>query len=46
MEILTLKPGEKIGELIALIEEAERDGRITTRKEAVKIISSETKKHN
>ena len=46
MEILTLKPGEKIGELIALIEEAERDGRITTREEAVKIISSETKKHN
>jgi len=46
MEILALKPGKKIGELITLIEEAEREGRITTREEAIKIISSETKKNN
>jgi len=46
MEILAIKPGKKIGELITLIEEAEREGRITTREEAIKLISSETKKNN
>lgn len=40
METLNLKPGEKIGELLTLIENAEREGRISTREEAVKLITS------
>ncbi len=40
METLHIKPGEKVGELLALIENAEREGTISNREEAVKLITS------
>jgi len=40
MEVLHLKPGEKVGELLSLIENAEREGSISTKKEAIKLIVS------
>lgn len=46
IELFVLKPGKRIGELITLVEEAEREGRITTREEAIKLITSETKRNN
>ncbi len=40
MEVLHLKPGKKVGELLALIENSEREGSISTREEAIKLIVS------
>lgn len=40
METLGLNPGKKIGELLALIEDAEREGRISTKEEAMSLITS------
>ena len=40
METLHIKPGKKVGELLALIENAEREGTISNREEAVKLITS------
>ena len=42
MEILRLKPGKKIGELLALIANAEREGSISTKEDAVRLIRSST----
>jgi poly(A) polymerase len=40
MEILNLEPGERIGELLCLIEDAERKGAVSNRDEAIKFITS------
>ena len=40
METLHIKPGKKVGELLALIENAEREGAISNREEAIKLITS------
>jgi tRNA nucleotidyltransferase/poly(A) polymerase len=40
METLHIKSGKKVGELLALIENAEREGTISNREEAVKLITS------
>jgi hypothetical protein len=40
MELLSLTPGEKVGIVLGLIEKAEREGKISTKEEAVKLIST------
>ncbi len=39
MEALKLKPGKKVGEVIEEIREAERQGLISTKDEALKLIA-------
>lgn len=39
MDVLTLKPGKKVGEIIESIKEAERKGLICTKEEALKLIT-------
>ncbi len=39
MEVLRLKPGKKVGEIIEEIREAERQGLIATKEEALKLIA-------
>ena len=41
MEAVHLEPGKEVGELVELIEEAERSGRITTKEEARALIAAE-----
>jgi len=41
MEAVHLKPGKEVGELVELIKEAERSGRITTKEEARALIAAE-----
>jgi len=41
MKLLNLKQGKKVGELLALVEKAEREGSISTKDEAIKLITSE-----
>ena len=40
MEVLGLKPGRRVGELLSLIRKAESEGAISTREEAIKLISA------
>lgn len=40
MKTLDIKPGKKVGELLALVEQAEREGTISTQEEAIKLIIS------
>lgn len=40
METLNLKPGKRVGELLTLIEKAEREGSISTKDEAMRLITS------
>lgn len=40
MELLSLTPGKKVGIVLGLIEKAEREGKISTKEEAVKLIST------
>lgn len=40
METLHIKPGKKVGELLALVEQAEREGTVSTKEEAIKLITS------
>jgi len=40
MEMLNLETGERIGEILCLIANAERNGSISTREEAIRLISS------
>ena len=39
MEVLNLKPGEKVGKVMEKIREAERQGLISTKEEALKLIT-------
>jgi len=39
MEVLRLKPGKKVGAIIEEIKEAERQGLISTKEEALKLIA-------
>jgi len=38
MDSLQMKPGKKVGELIEKIREAERQGLVSTKEEAMKLI--------
>ena len=40
METLNIKPGKKVGELLTLVEDAEREGTVSTKEEAIKLITS------
>ena len=40
METLHIKPGKKVGELLALVEYAEREGTVCTKEDAIKLITS------
>ena len=40
METLHIKPGKKVGELLTLVEDAEREGTVSTKEEAIKLITS------
>lgn len=44
MEAVHLKPGKEVGELVEVIKEAERSGRITTKEEARALIAAERAK--
>ena len=40
MEILHLEPGKGVGEILCLLEDAEREGAVSNRDEAIKLITS------